>query len=61
MHDERLWMPIARRPARGQQLVPRGTPEQVAQRVLEYDKLGVGSVLIRGFDPFEDTIDSAAS
>jgi alkanesulfonate monooxygenase len=34
-----------------------GTPEQVARALLEYYKLGVRSFLIRGFDPFEDTID----
>jgi alkanesulfonate monooxygenase len=34
-----------------------GTPEQVARAILEYYKLGIGSVLIRGFDPFNDTVE----
>src|SRR4029077_17284121 len=34
-----------------------GTPEQVARALLEYYKLGIHSFLIRGFDPFEDTVD----
>ena len=28
------------------------TPQQVADAMLEYYRLGVGSFLIRGFDPF---------
>ncbi len=31
--------------------------EQVARAILEYYKLGIGSVLIRGFDPFNDTVE----
>ena len=31
-----------------------GTPEQVAQAMLKYYRLGVGSFLIRGFDPLAD-------
>jgi alkanesulfonate monooxygenase len=34
-----------------------GTPEQVARAILEYYKLGIGSVLIRGFDPLNDTVE----
>jgi len=34
-----------------------GTPEQVARAILEYYKLGIASVLIRGFDPFNDTVE----
>ena len=34
-----------------------GTPEQVARAILEYYKLGIGSVLVRGFDPFNDTVE----
>ncbi len=32
-----------------------GTPQQVADAILEYYKLGVESFLIRGFNPVEDT------
>ena len=58
IHDERLWMPIARATgALGNTSCLVGTPEQVAQAMLEYYKLGVDSFLIRGFDPFNDTVD----
>src|SRR5437588_11246880 len=58
VHDERLWMPIARATgALGNTSCLVGTPEQVAGAVLEYYKLGIGSVLIRGFAPFNDTVD----
>src|SRR5690349_13867568 len=57
-HDERLWMPIAEATgAMGNTSCLVGTPEQVARALLEYYKLGVHSFLIRGFDPYEDTID----
>lgn len=56
VHDERLWMPIARATgALGNTSCLVGTPEQVAQAILRYYRLGVGSFLIRGFDPLNDT------
>jgi len=58
IHDERLWMPIARATgALGNTSCLVGTAEQVATAILEYYKLGVGSVLIRGFDPMNDTVE----
>jgi alkanesulfonate monooxygenase len=58
VHDERLWMPIARATgALGNTSCLVGTPEQVAAAILEYYKLGIGSFLIRGFDPLNDTVD----
>jgi alkanesulfonate monooxygenase len=58
IHDERLWMPIARATgALGNTSCLVGTPEQVARAILEYYKLGINSVLIRGFDPFNDTVE----
>ncbi|MEA2982800.1 MAG: alkanesulfonate monooxygenase, partial [Alphaproteobacteria bacterium] len=58
VHDERLWMPIARvTGALGNTSCLVGTPEQVAEAILKYYKLGVDSFLIRGFDPFNDTVD----
>ena len=55
-HDERLWLPIARATgAKGNTSCLVGTPEQVARAMLEYYRMGVGSFLIRGFDPVEDT------
>jgi alkanesulfonate monooxygenase len=58
IHDERLWMPITRATgALGNTSCLVGTPEQVAQAILQYYRLGVGSFLIRGFDPLNDTTD----
>jgi alkanesulfonate monooxygenase len=58
LHDERLWMPIARvTGALGNTSCLVGTAEQVAQAILRYYRLGVGSFLIRGFDPLNDTVE----
>jgi alkanesulfonate monooxygenase len=58
VHDERLWMPIARATgALGNTSCLVGTPEQVAEAILKYYTLGVDSFLIRGFDPLNDTIE----
>jgi alkanesulfonate monooxygenase len=58
IHDERLWMPIARvTGALGNTSCLVGTAEQVAQSILQYYRLGVSSFLIRGFDPFNDTVE----
>jgi alkanesulfonate monooxygenase len=34
-----------------------GTPETVAQALLDYIDLGVTTILIRGYDPYDDAID----
>lgn len=58
VHDRCLWTPIAAATgARGNTTALVGTPEQVADALVEYYKLGVGTVLIRGFDPLNDAID----
>jgi alkanesulfonate monooxygenase len=58
VHDERLWMPIARATgALGNTSCLVGTAEQVARSILQYYRLGVSSFLIRGFDPFNDTVE----
>ena len=58
VHDERLWMPIARATgALGNTSCLVGTPEQVAEAILKYYRLGVDSFLIRGFDPMNDAIE----
>jgi alkanesulfonate monooxygenase len=58
VHDERLWMPIARvTGALGNTSCLVGTPEQVAQAILKYYTLGVDSFLIRGFDPLNDAVE----
>jgi alkanesulfonate monooxygenase len=58
VHDERLWMPIARATgALGNTSCLVGTAEQVADALLRYCRLGVASFLIRGFDPQNDTVE----
>ncbi|HUN49465.1 MAG TPA: LLM class flavin-dependent oxidoreductase [Candidatus Sulfotelmatobacter sp.] len=56
--DGRLWTAIAAATgARGNTTALVGTPEQVAEALLEYYDLGVTTFLIRGFDPLDDAID----
>lgn len=56
IHDERLWLGITKATgALGSTACLVGTPEQVAEAVLGYYKLGVDSFLLRGFDPLGDT------
>jgi alkanesulfonate monooxygenase len=56
--DKRLFTAIARLTgARGNTTALVGTPEQVADALLDYYDLGVTTFLIRGFDPLEDVID----
>jgi len=58
VHDERLWVPLAAASGgEGNTTALVGTPEQVAEAIARYYDLGVSGVLIRGFDPFEDTIE----
>jgi len=58
IYDERLWMPIAAATgAGGNTTALVGTPEEVAESILRYYDLGVNSILIRGFRPYEDVID----
>jgi alkanesulfonate monooxygenase len=55
--DRCLWTGIAAATgARGNTTALVGTPETVAQALLDYWKLGVSTFLIRGFDPLEDAI-----
>ncbi|MEN9892237.1 MAG: alkanesulfonate monooxygenase [Pseudomonadota bacterium] len=56
--DDRLWTAIARETGgRSNSTALVGTPEQVASALAKYVDLGVGTLLIRGFDPVEDAID----
>lgn len=56
--DKRLWMPIAAATgAGGNTTALVGTPEQVAESLLDYYDAGVTNILIRGFRPLEDAID----
>jgi alkanesulfonate monooxygenase len=55
--DKRLYTAIAAETgAAGNSTALVGTPEQVAEALLDYHDLGVRTVLIRGFDPLEDAL-----
>ena len=58
VHDQRLWMPIAATTgAAGSTTALVGTAEQVAESLLAYYDAGCETILIRGFDPLQDTVD----
>ncbi|MCQ8278130.1 LLM class flavin-dependent oxidoreductase [Acetobacteraceae bacterium KSS8] len=53
--DKRLWTGIAALTgARGNSTSLVGTPEQVAEAMLDYHRIGIDTFLIRGFDPLLD-------
>ncbi len=53
--DSCLWTPLAAATgARGNSTALVGSPETVARAMVEYYKLGAGSLLIRGYDPLPD-------
>ncbi|OAI42894.1 alkanesulfonate monooxygenase [bacterium SCGC AG-212-C10] len=56
--DKRLFTAIAKATgAQGNSTALVGTPDQVAESLLDYVAAGVTTLLIRGFDPLEDAID----
>lgn len=56
--DKRLWTALAALTgAKGNSTALVGTPEQVADALVDYYELGITTFLIRGFDPLEDAID----
>jgi len=58
VRDKRLWTELAALTgAQGNSTSLVGTPEQVAESLLDYYDVGVRTFLIRGFDPLEDAID----
>ena len=58
IHDKRLWTPIAAATgAGGNTTALVGTPEQVAESLVDYYDAGVTTLLIRGFDPLQDAIE----
>jgi alkanesulfonate monooxygenase len=58
--DERLWTGLAAvGGAQGNSTGLVGTPEQVADALLDYYDLGIDHFLIRGFSPLADAIDYA--
>ena len=55
--DRRLWTGIAARPgAQGNSAGLVGTPDQVADAMLDYYDIGITTFLVRGFDPLVDAI-----
>jgi alkanesulfonate monooxygenase len=58
VHDTCLWTPLAAATgAQGNSTALVGTPETIAQALLEYYKLGATSLLIRGYDPRPDAVE----
>jgi alkanesulfonate monooxygenase len=58
LHDRALWMPLATAiGAGGNSTALVGTPDTVAQALLDYVDIGVTTLLIRGYDPYDDAID----
>ena len=56
--DKRLWTAVAQEiGGRSNSTALVGTPDQVADALLDYHDLGVTTFLIRGFDPLEDATD----
>ena len=57
-HDRALWTATARASgAAGNSTALVGTPDTVAQALLDYHDLGVSTFLIRGYDPLDDAVD----
>ena len=55
IHDKRLFTPLsAATGAAGNSTALVGTPEQVAESMLDYLDIGVTTLLIRGYDPLDD-------
>ena len=55
--DKRLYTAIAAvTGAQGNSTALVGTPDQVADALLDYHDLGVTTFLVRGFDPYEDAV-----
>jgi alkanesulfonate monooxygenase len=60
--DKRLWTGLAAvTGGAGNSTSLVGTPEQVADALLDYYDLGITTFLIRGFDPLDDAIDYGRS
>jgi len=58
VRDARLWTEVAAAVGAGANTTALvGTPDQVADALLQYHALGVTTFLIRGFDPLEDAVD----
>ncbi|GLZ13369.1 alkanesulfonate monooxygenase [Actinomadura sp. NBRC 104425] len=57
-HDRALWTATAKATgAAGNSTALVGSPETVAQALLDYVDIGVTTLLIRGYEPLEDAVD----
>jgi len=57
-HDRALWTELAKATgAHGNSNALVGTPETVAQALLDYIDIGATTLLIRGYDPYDDAVD----
>jgi alkanesulfonate monooxygenase len=57
-HDRALWTAVAKATgAPGNSTALVGSPETVAQALLDYYDIGVTTFLIRGHDPYDDAVD----
>jgi alkanesulfonate monooxygenase len=57
VHDRALWTPLAAATgAAGNSTALVGTPDTVAQALLDYTDIGVSTLLIRGYDPYDDAV-----
>lgn len=55
--DKRLWTEIATLTgASGNSTALVGTPDQVAESLLDYYELGISQILVRGFNPLADAV-----
>jgi len=58
LHDRALWMPLTQAVGgAGNSTALVGTPETVAQALLDYYDIGVTTFLIRGYEPYDDAVD----
>lgn len=58
VHDQNLWTGISSLVHGNHNSTALvGTPDQVAESIADYYKLGITSVLIRGFDPLNDALE----
>jgi alkanesulfonate monooxygenase len=58
VYDERLWYGVTRLTGPGGNSTALvGTPQQVADALEAYRRVGVDAVLIRGFDPLDDVVE----
>lgn len=58
VHDRNLWTGISSLVHGNHNSTALvGTPDQVAESITDYYKLGISSVLIRGFDPLNDVVE----